>query len=90
MPLRKRDLGFIAVVGGLVLVLILNSFRDKPTSTPANDRHRPFQEALAKGDRRELVEKGCVTCHSAVARPLPPKHPHKEQCLICHPFQQAH
>lgn len=90
MPLRKRDLGFIAVVGGLVLVLILNSSRDKPTCTPVNDRHRPFLEALVKGDRREVVEKECVTCHSVEARTLPPNHPPKEQCLICHPFQQAH
>ena len=90
MSLRKRDQGFVAVVVGLLLVLTLNSFRDKPKSIPDTDRHRPFREALAKGDRREAVEKGCVTCHSTATRPLPPKHPPKEQCLICHPFQQAH
>jgi hypothetical protein len=32
MPLRKRDQGFVAVVVGLLLVLTLNSFRDKPKS----------------------------------------------------------
>jgi cbb3-type cytochrome oxidase cytochrome c subunit len=90
MSLRKRDLGFIAVAGSLLLVLGLNTFRDKPKSTPNTDRHRPIREALAKGDRREAVEKGCVNCHSAAVRPLPPKHPPKEQCLICHPFQQVH
>jgi len=90
MLLRKRDLCFIAVAGVLLLVLVLNSFRDKPKSTPDNDRHRPFREALARGEKREAVEKGCVNCHSATTRPLPPKHPPKEQCLICHALQQAH
>jgi hypothetical protein len=90
MPLRKRDLGFIIVIGGLLLVLILNSFRDKPKNTPADEQHRQFREALARGDKREAVESGCVTCHNAATRPLRPKHPPKEQCLICHPLQQAH
>ena len=90
MPLRKRDLGFIAVAGVLLLVLVLNTFRDKPERTSDNDRHRPFFEALARGEKRETVEKGCVSCHNAASRPLPPKHPPKEQCLICHPLQQAH
>ena len=90
MPLRKRDLGFIAFAGVMLLVLILNSFRDKPKRTPDNDRHRPFFEALARGEKREAVEKGCVNCHNAVSRPLPPRHPPKEQCLICHALQQAH
>ncbi len=90
MPLRKRDLGFIAVAGGLLLALGLNTFRDKPKSTPNTDPHRPFRAALATGEKREAVEKGCVSCHNAATRPLPPKHPPKEQCLICHPFPQAH
>lgn len=89
MPLRKRDFGFIVFVGLLLLVLVLNTFRVKPKITPDNDRHRPFREALTRGDRREAVEKGCVNCHNIAARPLPPKHPPKEQCLICHPLQQA-
>ena len=89
MPMRKRDLGFMAVVAVILLGLILNSFRVKPKSTPVTDQHRPFREDLAKGDRREAVEKGCVNCHGSANRPLPPKHPPKEQCLICHPFQQA-
>lgn len=88
--MRKRDLGFIAVTGGLLLVLLLNPFQSKPKSTANSDRHRKFSEALAKGEQREAVEKGCVTCHNAATMPLPPKHPPKEQCLICHPFQQAH
>lgn len=86
MPLRKRDLVFIAVGGGLLLVLALNAFRDRPKSIPDNDRHRPFRETLAKDEKRQTVEMGCVTCHSAATRPLPPKHPPTEQCLICHPF----
>jgi len=90
MLLHKRDLGFIAVVSVLLLVLVLSIFRDKPKNTPDNDRHRPFREALARSEKREDVEKGCVDCHAAATRPLPPKHPPKEQCLICHALQRAH
>jgi hypothetical protein len=88
MQLRKRDVGFIGVVAILLLILILNSFRDKPKSTPLNDRHRPFRDAISRGDMREGVEKGCVACHDVASRPLPSEHPPKEQCLICHPLQQ--
>lgn len=90
MLLRKRDLGFIALVGSLLLVLFLNSLREKPKSIPDNDRHRPFLDALGKGEKRAIVEKGCVNCHNVASRPLPQKHPLKEQCLICHTFKQTH
>lgn len=87
MSWRKRDLGFVVVVGGLLFVLILTTFRDKPKSTPDNEQHRLFRESLAKGEKREVVEKGCGQCHNTATRPLPPKHPPKEQCLICHALQ---
>jgi hypothetical protein len=46
--------------------------------------HRPFLEAVARGESRQDVEKGCVSCHNDRAIPLPRKHPPKEQCLLCH------
>ena len=90
MPLRPRDIAFAAAGGGLLLVLALNSFRAKPVVTPNSADHRPFAAALARGEKRETVEKGCVACHGSTSRPLPAKHPPKEQCLICHPLVQAH
>lgn len=90
MRISKRDLGFLVVVGVLLLALGLNTFRDKPKSIPDNDRHRLFREALARGEKREAVEKLCVNCHNSATRPLSLQHPPKEQCLICHAFQKAH
>ena len=89
MPLRRRDMIVADAVIGLLLVLALNSFRTRPVATPDSAVHRPLREALTRGEKREAVEQGCVVCHSATARPLPPKHPPKEQCLICHPWRQG-
>ncbi len=90
MPLRPRDVVFAAAAGGLLLVLALNSFRAKPVATPDSADHRPFAAALARGEKRETVEKGCLACHNPAKRPLSAKHPPKEQCLLCHPLVQAH
>jgi len=90
MPMRKRDIGFFAFVGVLLLVLTLSTFRDKPKRTPDNEHHRSFAAALGQGAKRETVEKGCVACHGVTGRKLPQQHPPKEQCLICHVLQSAH
>ena len=84
MQVNKRDLGFIAVIGVVLALLLVSSRRGKPKKVPADERHRTFLEAMAKGDSREEVEKGCAACHNDRAIPLPRKHPPKEQCLICH------
>ena len=85
MPLRTRDIIVIAAAGGLLLVLALNSLRARPVAMSASAAHRPFAEALTRGEQRSVVEKGCPVCHSPAGRPLPAKHPPKEQCLLCHP-----
>jgi len=84
MQVHKRDLGFIAVISVVLAVLLVSTGRGKPKKVPADERHRTFLEALARGDSREKVEKGCAACHNDRAIPLPQKHPPKEQCLICH------
>ena len=84
MRITRRDWVFIAIVGALLALLLVNSFKDKPKSVPDDGKHRPFIEALARGEQREAVEKRCVRCHNTGALPLPSKHPPKEQCLICH------
>jgi hypothetical protein len=84
MRINRRDLGFMAIVGIIVVILMVNSGRERPGKVPSDKRHRPFLNALADGKGREEVEKGCPTCHNAGAIPLPKKHPPKEQCLLCH------
>jgi hypothetical protein len=84
MPVHKRDVGFIAVIGVVLALLLVSTGRVKPKKVPADDRHRHFLAAMARGDRREEVEKGCAACHNDRVVPLPRKHPPKEQCLICH------
>lgn len=88
MKLKRRDWFFVVILGAILTVLLLSTAREKPKKMPADERHRPFAEALAKGDDRMTVEKGCVVCHDLKAIPLPAKHPPKEQCLICHPGRQ--
>jgi mono/diheme cytochrome c family protein len=85
MTIRPRDIAFTAAAGGLLLLLAFNSLRARPVAMPDSTPHRPFAAALARGEQREAVEKGCVACHSPASRPLSAKHPPKEQCLICHP-----
>ncbi len=84
MKLKKRDWLVIAGGVGLLALLILSTGKDKAGRVPFDEKHRPFYEALKKGDSRMDVEKGCSTCHKAQGVPLPDKHPPKEQCLICH------
>ena len=84
MKVTKRDLVAIAVVAVVIIVFIMMTGSKKARRIPADDKHRAFYEAVKKGVDRIEVEKGCITCHNPQAIPLPPKHPPKEQCLICH------
>ncbi len=84
MQVTKRDWGFIVVVGAVLAALLASTGREKPKKVPLDDKHRPFLEAIVRGESRGEVEKGCAACHNARAMPLPQKHPPKEQCLICH------
>ena len=84
MQVTKRDWGFIAIVGALLVTLLLNTDGGKPHKVPSDDKHRSLLETAAKGKSREEVEKLCASCHNIRAVPLPKKHPPKEQCLLCH------
>ena len=89
MKVTKRDLVTIAAVVLVLAVLIISTTREKAKRVPADDKHRPFYEAMEKGGNRIEVEEGCITCHNSQAIPLPKKHPPKEQCLICHKLNYA-
>jgi hypothetical protein len=88
LKLTKRDMLTIAGVAGLLGVLIMGA-RDKVKQVPRDDRHLAFYEAMNKGRARAETEKGCVTCHNLLSRPLSPQHPPKEQCLLCHKLAYA-
>ena len=89
MKVTKRDLLTIAAVVLVLVVLIISTAREKAKRVPADEKHRAFYEAMEKGGDRMEVEKGCITCHTSQAIPLPKKHPPKEQCLICHKLNYA-
>ncbi len=84
MRLTKRDWLFAAGAALVLGILLVNGAKDKPKRVPADDRHRPLLERLAKGDPRDGVERECALCHNARRIPLPAHHPPKEQCLLCH------
>ena len=84
MRIKTRDWGFIATIGVIVAILLLNGGGGKPCQVPSDANHRPLLDALARGKNREEVEKVCVSCHNVRAVPLAKDHPPKEQCLICH------
>ncbi len=89
MKVTKRD--YLAIAFGVlvVAVLILSTGNEKAKAVPADDKHRPFYEAMEKGADRVATEKACTTCHNPRMNPLPKNHPPKEQCLICHKLQHA-
>jgi hypothetical protein len=89
MKLTKKDFAIIAPVVVLLAVLITSIGREKAKAVPADDKHRPFYEAMERGADRAEEERRCITCHNPQAVPLPKKHPPKEQCLICHKLRHA-
>ena len=84
MKVTKRDWLFVAVIAVVLGILLLTTGKEKPRQVPADDRHRPLRERLAKGADREAVERGCAACNNPRVNPLPGNHPPKEQCLLCH------
>ena len=85
MRATKRDFFAIAAAVLLAAVLVIASTGgEKAGVVPADDTHRPFNEAMKKGSDSIETEKACTICHNPQAHPLPKKHPPKEQCLICH------
>jgi len=89
MKVTKRDWLFAVVVVILLAILMLTTCREKAREVPADDRHRPLLERLARGADREAVERECATCHNARGIPFPGNHPPKEQCLLCHGRRDA-
>lgn len=84
LKLKRRDLFLLLSLAGLIVFLSLGAGRGKGKNVPVDDRHRPIYDARKGG--RSLAESQliCATCHSKSSIPLPPGHPPKEECLLCH------
>jgi len=84
MKPTQRDVLAVGVAALLLVALVISTTREKAKQVPIDDNHRAFHEAMEKRGDRIDVERGCVICHSPQTKPLPKKHPPKEQCLLCH------
>jgi hypothetical protein len=78
-PLRRSDWLFVAAVALVVAgVSLLPSPRDRNPAVPATPEHRG------------LSEKDCARCHAAgQSRPLPERHPRRQDCFRCHRGPEA-
>ena len=75
MRWRKADWVFVAAIG-LVVVFVssLPTPRDRNPPVPDTPEHRMLAS-----------EKACSGCHAAGAlRPLPGRHPKRQDCYRCH------
>lgn len=82
--LKGVDYVMIAVLAALVAVLIIFPSKGKGKHVPVDPKHLPIYDSIKEGRTQAETELVCVTCHGKSLMPLPPNHPPKEQCLICH------
>ncbi|HZS12871.1 MAG TPA: hypothetical protein VFA38_11520 [Nitrospirales bacterium] len=75
MKLRRADWIFAAaVIAVIVFVSLLPTPRQHNPMIPSDAEHRAVSE-----------ERQCGTCHApAGARPLPARHPKRQDCSRCH------
>ena len=71
----KADWVFLVAVAAVVLfVSLLPTPRERNPMIPANEVHRAL-----------IAETLCVQCHVLQgSRPLPDRHPKRQDCLKCH------
>jgi len=71
----KADWVFLVAVAAVVLfVSLLPTPRERNPMIPANEVHRAL-----------IAETLCVQCHALQgSRPLPDRHPKRQDCLKCH------
>lgn len=80
--MSKRDLLFVGAFVALMLFLYLGAGKKLGIDVPADSVHHPIYQRLEQGGSRLELESGCVKCHPVQL--LPPAHPHKEECMVCH------
>ena len=75
MKLRRVDWLFVAFALAVVIgVSLLPTPKDRNPPIPGTAEHRGIS-----------AEQGCVQCHQAGgARPLPARHPKRQDCFRCH------
>jgi hypothetical protein len=73
-PARKKTVLLLVAAGRLVAALTLVSRRTRPFALPADPAHRDLSG-----------NPGCAPCHAeGAAHPVGPRHPPKDDCLLCH------
>lgn len=73
MKIRKWDILFFII--GLIVVAVLYLAPSQTTPRlPLDETHKTLTD-----------EKTCRNCHGeGTNMPMPPNHPNKERCLLCH------
>lgn len=79
MKLKKVDWLFVAFAVAVVVgVSLLPTPKDRNPMIPGGPEHRSI-----------TIEKGCLQCHQAGgAKPVPERHPKRQDCFRCHGRQQ--
>lgn len=73
-PGKMDGFFLLAVVGVLLFVSLLPTPRERNAVVPANETHRVL-----------ISETQCIQCHAVnKERPLPSRHPKRQDCLKCH------
>jgi hypothetical protein len=72
---KRSDFIFLAVAVAVIIgVTLLPGPRDNNPPVPADLAHRGIR-----------LEKDCITCHvQGGVRPLPVRHPKRQDCFRCH------
>ena len=70
----KRDLVFLGIVAGVILLLVLGTGDRTTKPVPSDETHRMATSRAA-----------CMECHNAKGeRPMPKGHTKADQCFQCH------
>jgi hypothetical protein len=84
VKVAKKDWIAIAVIAAVLAAVLAGTLKQKAKNVPHDEKHIHFNEVMLKGGDRMEAEKRCITCHGVQSIPLPPAHPPKEHCLLCH------
>lgn len=82
MTFSKRDLFFVVPAIVMVAWLALGSAQNLGPEVSNSEQHRQFYQQLDSSQRRAAQERGCRQCHALTD--LSAKHPHKQECMVCH------
>lgn len=72
------------LVCGAILIVLFRAPEESTAKLPNDTQHKEFRMMKSKKE----AEKYCGKCHAPNGEvPLPPDHPPKYRCLLCHKLQ---